>query len=117
MKVLTERLRAIQNLGWMDRVVRILIGVLMLGYPLVLIMGNEDVQPNWVWYSMLLSTYPWLTGIFGFDPIYGLFSIRTCKSAGNNVCGTFPYQVKAAVGGKPRPNSSVDHRLEDSPQR
>lgn len=117
MKVFTERLRAIQNLGWMDRVVRILIGAVMLGYPLVLIMSNQDVQPNWVWYSMLLSTYPWLTGIFGFDPIYGLFAVRSCNSAGSNVCGTFPYQVDAAAGRKPIPNSSVEHSLENSRHR
>ena len=114
MNALREKLRVMQNLGWLDRVLRELAGAVMLGYPVFLIMTNDEVQSPWVWYSMLLSIYPWLTGILGFDPIYAQFAVRSCDTSGTNPCGTFPYEVDAALGRKPIPNSNIEHSLEDA---
>ncbi len=114
MKLLREKLAVIQNVGWLDRVARVLAGAAMLGYPLFLIATNDAVQPPWVWYSMLASIYPWLTGIIGFDPIYAMFVVRTCDTSARNPCGTFPYEIDAALGRHPIPNSNVEHSLEDS---
>lgn len=114
MKYIREKLRVPQNLGWMDRVIRILVGSVMLLYPVYLVLITESTQAQWPFYSMLLSIYPWLTGIVGYDPIYKLFSFRTCNTSGTNPCGTFPYEVDAALGNKPIPKSDIEHSLEQS---
>lgn len=114
MKLLRTKLNVIQNMGWLDRVTRIFLGTAMLVYPLFLIVTNEAVHSPWVWYSMLLSIYPWLTGIIGFDPVYALFFVRTCDTSDRNPCGTFPFEVSAALGRHPIPNSNVEHSLENS---
>ena len=114
MTQLKARLGAMQNLGWLDRVIRVLIGTVMLLYPLYLIMTSEGAQEQWTMYSMLLSVYPWLTGILGFDPIYALFVVRTCDTSDRNRCGTFPYEIDAALGNRPIPKGEVERSLEDS---
>ena len=114
MTQLRARLGVIQNVGWLDRVIRVLVGTVMLVYPLFLIVTNEGMQSQWPVYSILLSVYPWLTGILGFDPIYALFLVRTCDTSDRNRCGTFPYEIDAALGNRPIPNSDVERSLEDS---
>ena len=114
MKKLRAKLRVIQNLGWLDRVLRILAGAAILIYPLYLIVTNDSLESQWPVYSMLLSIYPWLTGITGFDPVYALLGLCTCGTSERNPCGTFPYEVDAALGHHPIPNSEVEHSLEHS---
>ena len=114
MKLLIEKLGVIQNLGWLDRVIRILAGSALLIYPVFLVVTTESQQAQWPFYSMLLSIYPWLTGIAGFDPVYKLFAIRTCDTSARNPCGTFPFEVDAALGNKPIPKGEAEHSLESS---
>jgi len=114
MKQIRAQLGVIQNIGWLDRVLRILLGATMLAYPAFLILTGEAVQSAWMLYSMLLSVYPWLTGIIGFDPIYEQFVVRTCDTSDRNPCGTFPFEIDAALGHHPKPNSDVEHSLEHS---
>jgi len=114
MKLLKEKIRVIQNLGWLDRVVRILAGIAMLGYPIFWLVTTETAPTQWPYYVMLLSIYPWLTGILGIDPIYRLTGKRSCNDAGSNACGTFPYEVDAALGNKPISKSDEEHSLADS---
>lgn len=101
-------------MGWLDRVLRVLAGIAMLGYPVFLLQTSESVPAQWPFYSMILSIYPWLTGIIGVDPIYKMFGIRTCDNAGRNACGTFPYEIDSALGNKPIPKSDEEHSLADS---
>jgi hypothetical protein len=113
MELLRKKLRVIQNMGWLDRVLRVLVGMVMLGYPIFLLVTTETI-PQWPFYSMILSIYPWLTGIIGVDPIYRMFDTRTCDIAGRNACGTFPFEVDAALGNNPIPKNDGDHSLADS---
>ncbi len=117
MKQIRAQLGVIQNVGWLDRVVRVLVGMAMLVYPAVMILTSETEQSPWLLYSMLLSIYPWLTGIVGFDPIYEQFVIRTCDTSDRNPCGTFPYEIDAALGHHPIPSSDIEHSLEHSHHR
>ncbi len=114
MKQIRTQLGVIQNMGWLDRVIRVLVGTAMLIYPVFLMLTNDTVQPPWLLYSMLLSVYPWLTGIIGFDPVYKQFVVRTCDTSDRNPCGTFPYELDAALGRHPIPNSEVERSLERS---
>lgn len=57
------------NVGTVDRTLRILLGIALLGATLL------DVIGPWGWVGII----PLLTGIFQFCPAYALFGIRTCR--------------------------------------
>ncbi|MBI3775181.1 MAG: DUF2892 domain-containing protein [Gammaproteobacteria bacterium] len=114
MKQIRAQLGVIQNVGWLDRMVRVVVGIAMLAYPAYMILTSETEHSPWLLYSMLFSVYPWLTGIVGFDPVYAQFVIRTCDTSDRNPCGTFPFEIDAALGRHPIPNSDVEHSLESS---
>ena len=58
-----------QNVGKVDRWIRIVVGVAVLSL-MVFISGPAR------WFG-LIGLIPLLTGIFGFCPIYSLFNIKT----------------------------------------
>ncbi len=110
--------RANQNLGLVDRILRVVIGFgMLLGGAAYVMMGEgfssfAAVEPS-VLVLMLASVYPTLTGILGMDPIYLLLGIRSCSDNGRNECGTLPYQIKAAMGTAPENcNPNDQHSLE-----
>jgi hypothetical protein len=111
-----------ENLGWLDRLIRFMIGSVIIGSVFaVLYMYTDPVwaeagyqDRGWAVYPLLLSVYFFLTGIFGSDPIYGLLHIRSCGGSPRNPCGSFPFEVDAALGNNPKPKSDVAHRLEES---
>lgn len=57
------------NVGGIDRVARILVGLTLIGLTLA---GQIGV---WGWIGIL----PLVTGAFGFCPPYALFGINTCS--------------------------------------
>ncbi|CAM5313759.1 DUF2892 domain-containing protein [Pseudomonas sp. JL972] len=57
------------NVGTIDRAVRIVVGLLLIGLTLGGVIGM------WGWIGLL----PLATGIFRFCPAYGLLGIKTCK--------------------------------------
>ncbi len=58
------------NVGGMDKMLRIVVGVGLLSLALFL-------EGNARWWG-LAGLVPLLTGIFGFCPLYTLLGIRTC---------------------------------------
>ena len=57
------------NVGTIDRTVRIVVGLLLIGLTLGGVIGM------WGWIGLL----PLASGIFRFCPAYGLLGIKTCK--------------------------------------
>lgn len=57
------------NVGTIDRTVRIVVGLSLIGLTLGGVIGM------WGWIGLL----PLATGIFRFCPAYGLLGIKTCK--------------------------------------
>ncbi len=57
------------NVGGIDRVARILVGLTLIGLTLA---GQIGV---WGWIGIL----PLVTGAFGFCPPYAIFGINTCS--------------------------------------
>ena len=104
----------IQNLGWLDRVLRFTVGAVLLAMPCFLIVsGAMEVT----WYlvgAMLLSVYPLMTSVIGIDQIYNFFHVRSCGTSARNQCGTFPYEIDAALGRNPIPDNDIEHSLEHS---
>lgn len=102
----------IQNLGWLERVIRVVLSGVLLGMPMYFL---EISHPStWYYVSMLLAAYPLLTGIIGIDPVYKSLNLRTCDTSQRNQCGSFPYEVDAALGRNPKPINDVEHSLEHS---
>ncbi|HEY5604728.1 MAG TPA: DUF2892 domain-containing protein [Gammaproteobacteria bacterium] len=107
------KVKIIQNLGWIDRSLRFAIGAVVMGFLVYLVYSQPSV-PAWYHYAILIMVYPMLTAIFGLDPIYHIFSIRSCGMSERNPCGTFPFEVDAALGHHPIPDSDIEHSLERS---
>jgi len=109
----THKLAPVQNIGITDRLARFFIGGGMLGvgayYELTIGPNFFDVG------LMLLSIYPLMTTLMGWDPVYQILGAKSCSiEGGRNVCGTFPYEVDAALGHNPEPDNSYDHSLSGS---
>ncbi len=58
------------NVGTIDRVLRIVVGLVLIGLSLGGVIGA------WGWIGLL----PLATGIFRFCPAYTLLGIKTCKA-------------------------------------
>ncbi len=56
------------NVGTIDRVLRILAGIILIT------LAATDIFAPWGWIGVL----PLLTGIFRFCPIYPLLGVNTC---------------------------------------
>lgn len=112
MKGLITKLRTIQNLNIVDRFMRLLLGVTLLG--LVIVTLKEGDSFGWNIYIMLGAIYPLMTAIMGWDPLYAVLGIRSCNKEGCLACGTFPFQLDAAFGNKPIPSIDHDHSLNSS---
>ncbi|PUE06675.1 hypothetical protein B9Z51_12020 [Limnohabitans sp. T6-5] len=59
-----------QNIGGIERIVRVLVGLVMVGLTLA---GQIGV---WGW----LGLVPMATGLIGWCPPYSLIGINTCKT-------------------------------------
>ncbi|WP_404420222.1 DUF2892 domain-containing protein [Thalassospira australica] len=70
------------NVGQVDRVLRLLAGLVLLGLPFIL--PGEDADPfralgGYGWLSMIAGVVMLVTGVFRFCPLYRIFGIRTCR--------------------------------------
>lgn len=62
-----------KNIGMIDRIVRIVIGIILIAFALKF--GFPDTGWNWVgWIGII----PILTALVGSCPIYSLIGVNTC---------------------------------------
>jgi hypothetical protein len=112
-----KQFRIVENMGWLDRIIRMIVGTALLVVPIIILAMNamrldEGGSVSAWWYvAMLVALYPFWTSSIGWDPVYDLFNLRTCGGSEKNPCGSFPYEVDAAVGHHPIPDSVVVHSL------
>ena len=116
----------VQILGWKDRLTRIIIGTIMVSVSVTVMtmnlpiwLGDESSASTsvsvWYYVVLLLSIYPFWTAMAGWDPIYAAFKIKTCRdNSERNPCGTLPYQLDAAMGHHPIPDSDIEHSLDSA---
>lgn len=119
MIVRAEQVHACHNIGLFDRISRFVIGVAMLagGSYYVAQAGAlhaYTATEAGMLVMMLVSIYPLMTAILGVDPLYSITGVKSGGDTGRNQCGTFPYQVKAALGKAPRycETGDCEHSLE-----
>lgn len=81
---------ALQNIGIIDRVSRVLVGSAMIGVWFVYPIASVSM-----WFALLplLGVFPLITGILGWCPVYGMLKTKSCGSDKRNSCGTFPDQL------------------------
>lgn len=96
MQVARKNFGAIQNLGWLDRTLRVLIGAALIS--VVFVDLYRGMPLGWHAYLALIAIYPFATAIIGWDPFYAMGHVKSCDTSKRNQCGTFPYEVEAAAG-------------------
>jgi hypothetical protein len=105
MLTLTKNAHPIQNIGLVDRVIRLLIGAALIGtsyFYVAHLHQMVEVWATWGTYAILIAIYPIMTGMLGFDPLYTLFHVRTCGDTGRHQSGTLPYQMVTMFGHTPK---------------
>lgn len=113
MITLAEKSHVVQNMGLVDRAVRLLIGVALLSVSYFYAIHAEGQYQIVEFFSFAIALYPIFTGMFGWDPAYAMFHGRTCSDTGRNQCGTLPYQLKSMMGHAPKYcESDAEHSLE-----
>ena len=70
------KINMFQNMGDGDRVIRVLIGALLIGYT----MGVAVDKLGWLSVLPLLAIPVVMTAILSWDPLYSLFNISTAKN-------------------------------------
>lgn len=108
------KVETIQNVGLVDRLVRFGLAVAFLAVPAYSLVVLGDHFAISYGLLMLLSIYPALTGMLGWDPYYQLTGAKSCGIGERNQCGTLPYEIDAALGHHPIPNNEWDHSLSGS---
>jgi Protein of unknown function (DUF2892) len=64
-----------QNVGAVDRVVRIIVGLLLIAYAIPVWFAPS----NWNWIGWI-GVIPLLTGVFGNCPVYTFIGLSTCPA-------------------------------------
>ena len=109
---LKGNMQDLHNIGLIDRAIRFFIGgaLLFLGVLSAVLSGGVNV---WHALAVLVSIYPLMTCMMGWDPVYQLIGLRTGADRGRNVTGTLPYQIDAAMKHNPQPEEGYeyDHSL------
>lgn len=81
---------ALQNIGIIDRTVRIIVGLAMISVWFFYPMTALSV---WIALLPLLGILPLLSGILGWCPVYAMFGTKSCGMDDRNTCGTYPDQL------------------------
>ncbi len=99
MKRLREKIGVQENMSLVDRSLRIVVG-LLVNIPMVIVMVNASPM-GLEWLASTVGAYFLLTGMMGWEPIYAVFHGRTCGTSERNRCGTYTYELDAALGHHP----------------
>jgi len=103
----TRRLGVIQNTGFFDRILRIFVGIVLLAGGMISLALFETVSRQG--YAILMSIYPLMTGMLGWDPFYSLFGKKSCRIDGRNQCGTLPFEMRILRGQRRVTDQSFDY--------
>jgi Inner membrane protein YgaP-like, transmembrane domain len=100
-----------QNLGTVDRVIRCVLAVALFGASIahMLLFGTYLTPVHGL--IALLSVYPALTGILGWDPFYQMAHVKSCRNKGRDQSGTLPFESDAVQGHHPIPNEDAGQSI------
>lgn len=106
MQALRKKLGVVQNLGWLDRSLRMIVGWIVIAIAYVDL--YQGAMFGWHAYAIVFSVYPILTALFGWDPLYSFKGVKTCDTKDSNRCGTFPFEIQSAMGHHPPCRTDYD---------
>ena len=109
MHTLHQSLGAVQNLGWLDRTVRLIIGAALIA--VVLFELGQGNTLGWQAYLPIVAIYPLLSGMLGWDPLYATGHVKSCDTSSRNKCGTYLFEVESAMGKDVSCNDGYDCSL------
>ena len=109
MHTLHKQLGAVQNLGWLDRSVRLIVGAALIA--IVLMELGKGNTLGWQAYLPIIAIYPLLSGIVGWDPLYATGHVKSCDTSSHNKCGTYLFEVESAMGKDVECNDGYDCSL------
>lgn len=103
-----HHLGPVQNMGWIDRTVRVAIGAALILVVLFEMQKGSPIGPYA--YLPILAIYPLMTGLLGWDPLYAAGHIKSCDISpdSHNKCGTFLFEVESAMGKDVQCNDGYD---------
>lgn len=93
MNRIRTRFGIVQNTGFFDRILRITVGIILLAGGMISLAIAETVSRQG--YAMLLSLYPLVTGIIGWDPFY---CFRCRDIDGRDRCGSLLSEAQSMRG-------------------
>ena len=96
METLRHNFSPVQNLGWLDRTLRVIIGFALVAA--VLLYAQQGNSLGGLAYLPIIAIYPLITGMLGWDPFYASGHVKSCDTSSHNKCGTFPFEVESAMG-------------------
>jgi Inner membrane protein YgaP-like, transmembrane domain len=81
---------ALQNIGLIDRTVRIIVGSAMIGTLFFYPIGSVSL-----WFAALglVGILPLLSGVLGWCPVYAMFHTKSCGTDEHNSCGPMTDQL------------------------
>lgn len=85
---------ALQNIGLIDRTVRVVIGLAMIS---VLFVYPVESVSLWFVLLPLIGVFPLLSGVLGWCPTYAALHTKSCGMDEHNSCGTFPDQLEHMI--------------------
>ncbi len=109
MHTLHQSIGPVQNLGWLDRTVRLIVGAALMAVALLEV--GQGSPLGWQAYLPIIAAYPLFSGLFGWDPLYAAGHIKSCDTSSHNKCGTYPFEVESAMGKDVTCNDDYDCSL------
>jgi len=89
-----KRLIRQENLGVIDRTMRLIIGFSLIVPLIVNINVFSPALMSGLPFAVVAMFYLLLTSMMGWDPFYALISKKSCGGSGWNSCGSYPHQLR-----------------------
>src|SRR3569833_645809 len=88
-----KRLKRQENLGVIDRTLRLLFGFSLIVSLIVNINVFSTAIMSGLPFAVVAMFYLLLTSMMGWDPFNALVSKKSCGGSGWNSCGSYPHQL------------------------
>lgn len=89
-----KRLIKQENLGVIDRTLRLIIGFSLIVPLIVTINALSPALMSGLPFALVTMFYLLLTSMMGWDPFYALISKKSCGGSRWNPCGSYSHQLR-----------------------
>ncbi len=93
-----------KNVGMLDRIIRFLVGLLLIW------LGYSSLMGTWQWVAYIVGAILVLVAIFSFCPLYKLFGMSTCKKCGMKK--EEGMEMKQEMPSEEAPQEEIDNNIQ-----